>query len=183
MDDRGFTFFTNYESRKGRELAREPACRLVCFWAELQRQIRIEGTVERVTPEESGRYHRSLTCAQQLKGVLVPERGDPRPRRAGIAARNWKRNSAMPTCPRPPHWGGYRLFRTRLNSTGRPNRLHDRIRYRKAKGEGLRSGCRHRPAQDRINPQAASVTCTPIRIRNAAACMRVHLQPGSRPGR
>ncbi len=141
FDADGFTFFTNYDSRKGHDWERNPRAALLFFWHELERQVRIEGTVEKITAEESDSYFDSRPLASRL-AALASDQSQPVTDRAQMEARyaavcaEW--DGKQP--PRPAHWGGYRLRPHAIEFwQGRASRFHDRVEYHlQADGSWLR---------------------------------------------
>ena len=130
FDARGIVWYTNYESRKGRELGGNPFAALQFHWVELERVVRIEGTVERVSAEESDAYFNSRPLDSRIGAWASPQSQVISGR--GVLVANAARYAAqfMLQPPRPPHWGGYRLKPDNWQFwQGRKSRLHDRLRY------------------------------------------------------
>jgi pyridoxamine 5'-phosphate oxidase len=131
LDDRGFTFFTNYDSRKGHELAANPRVALVFLWHQLERQVRVEGTAEVISAAESDEYYAKRPLGSRLGAWASPQS-------ATIAGREVLERAHAELLakypdgnpPRPPTWGGYRVLPREIEFwQGRRSRLHDRIRF------------------------------------------------------
>ena len=136
VDDRGFVFYTNYESRKARELDANPRASLLFYWAEMERQVRISGAVERVSREESEHYFANRPRGSQLGAWASKQSFEVAGREALEQA--WadaEQRFAGAGVPCPPFWGGYRVVAGEMEFwQGRPDRMHDRLQYVRSAG-------------------------------------------------
>ncbi len=131
VDDQGFVFYTNYRSSKAKELEENPQAALVCYWTQLDRQVRVEGSVTRVSPAESDEYFKTRPRESQIGAAASPQSEVIESRE--VLEKNWRELDELyqdRPVDRPAHWGGYRLKPERIEFwQNRTGRLHDRILY------------------------------------------------------
>ncbi len=141
LDDRGFVFFTNYDSDKGAEIAANPQVSLLFFWKELERQVRIEGTIEKVPQADSDSYFQSRPAGSRLGAWASPQsREIPHRNILDTNYSRYEQEFSGIDIPRPAHWGGYVVIPNRIEFwQGRSSRMHDRILFAKNNGGWGRS--------------------------------------------
>ncbi len=142
LDKANFVFFTNYDSDKGREINSNPHVALVFFWKELERQVRIEGVIEKIPSSESDIYFRSRPVGSRIGAWASPQSSEITDRNIlDLNYARYEEEFSKIEIPRPPHWGGYKVIPNRLEFwQGRSSRMHDRILFTKNEaGEWNRS--------------------------------------------
>lgn len=141
LDDRGFVFFTNYDSAKGQEMAANPQVSLLFFWKELERQVRVEGLVQKVPDHESDAYFNSRPVGSRLGAWASPQSRVIEHRNIlNLNYARYEQEFSGIEVPRPPHWGGYVVIPQRIEFwQGRASRMHDRIVFQKAEGAWQRN--------------------------------------------
>jgi pyridoxamine 5'-phosphate oxidase len=133
LEDQGFVFFTNYDSDKGREISENPHAALCFFWKELERQVRIEGVIEKIAGDQSDVYFQSRPAGSRLGAWASPQsREIPDRNILDLNYSKYEQEFSNIAIPRPPHWGGYKLIPNRIEFwQGRSSRMHDRIQFTK----------------------------------------------------
>ena len=141
LDDKGFVFYTNYDSAKGLEIQANPQVALVFFWKELERQVRIEGRIEKVSPAESDTYFHSRPAGSQIGAWASPQSTPITDRDIlDVNYNRYEKEFSAIEIPRPAHWGGYRVIPDHVEFwQGRSSRMHDRILFSLTNGSWQRS--------------------------------------------